>query len=242
MNAKKLKEAYTTGTPWQLMGSEEQLLELRGVISDALTLRGQGRWDNYVMEKTAEQLNNFLNDEFPNIRNKELAYILNLGISAELGQDTWVSGANVMKWVRMYSRHAERLAVIDEEEEERKKGGRLSNEEIAARNKAAFEDGFSKARDCYSKTRTIFGAAGLALPGWAAQIYQHYKDEGVITEPTAEEVEKATASAREAMINKGVLAWRYSSEVLKATLADWRDAFLLEDYFKKQNLEPGGSN
>lgn len=236
MNAKKLKEAYTTGTPWQLMGYEAQLLELRGVITDALTLRGQGRWDNYVMEKTAEQLNSFINDEFPNIRNKELAYILNLGISAELGQDTWVSGANIMKWVRMYSRHAERLAVIDEEEEERKANKRLTPEEIATRNKAAFEDSFCKARDCYSKTGTIFGASGLALPQWAAQIYQHYKAEDVIMEPTAEEWEKATAAARQAMIDNGLFAWKYKAEVLKVALDDWRDSFLLENYFKNNPI------
>lgn len=241
MNATKLKEAYTSGKPWKSLGYDDQLLELRAGITDAMLLRGQGRMDSYIMEKTAEQLNNFLNDEFPNIRNKELGYILNLGISGELGQDTWVSGANIMKWVRMYSRHAERLAVIDEEEAERKESNRLAPEEIYARNEAAFEEGLNKSREYFRQHGTIFGPGGLSLPQWAAQIYNHYKAVGLIPQPTTEQIEQAMGSARAAMAQRGTFTWKYPAEVLKQTLDDWRDSFLLEQYYE-QTLTAGRSN
>lgn len=232
MNAKKLKEAYLTGTPWQQMRIDYQILEIKAGITDAMILRGQGRMDNATMEKVADHLNDFINDEFPNLRNKEFGYILNLGISGELGQDTWISGAAVMKWVRMYYRHTERIAMIDKDEADRKTSNRLSPDEIAARNAAAFEESLNKAREYYAIHGTIFGPGGFSLPGWAAQIYNHYKQEGVIGEPTAEQVEAATESAREALTSNGLYAWKYPAEILKTSLADWRDAFLLENYYK----------
>lgn len=242
MNATKVREAYMTGKCWSDIHEDEQLLNLRAGISDAMLLRGQGRPDMSTLDIISKHVNGFLMDEYPFIRDKELGYILNLGISGELGQDTWVSGAAVMKWVRVYYRHAERIAVVDAEEKEQKESRRLTPEEVAQKNAEAFESALKQSWAFYRKHGTIFGEdkdkdgnvtmSGLQLPQWAAQVYNHYREEGKIPEPTRERVKEAEAKARAALINSGGHLWKYPVDILKQSRVDWRDSFLLEMYYE----------
>lgn len=231
-----------TGKCWSDIREDEQLLNLRAGISDAMLLRGQGRPDMSTLDIITKHVNGFLGDEYPYIRDKELGYILNLGISGELGQDTWVSGASVMKWVRVYYRHAERIAVVDAEEKEQKESRRLTSEEITQKNADAFESALKQSWAFYQKYGTIFGEetdkdgnvtmSGLQLPQWAAQVYNHYREAGRITEPTPDRVKEAEAKAQAALIKSGGYSWKYPADILKQSREDWRDSFLLEMYYE----------
>ena len=242
MNATKVREAYMTGKCWSDIREDEQLLNLRAGISDAMMLRGQGRPDMATLEIISKHVNGFLMDEYPFIRDKELGYILNLGISGELGQDTWVSGAAVMKWTRIYYRHAERIAVVDAEEKEQKESKRLTPEQVAQKNAEAFESALKQSWAFYQKHGTIFGderdkdgkiiMSGLHLPQWAASVYNHYRKESKIPEPTRERVKEAEAKAQEALTKTGGYSWQYPADIFKQTRADWRDSFLLEMYYE----------
>ena len=147
-----------------------------------------------------------------------------------------------MKWTRIYYRHAERIAVVDAEEKEQKESKRLTPEQIAQKNAEAFESALKQSWAFYQKHGTIFGEerdkdgkvvlSGLHLPGWAAQVYNHYREEGEIPEPTPERVKEAEAKAQAALVKSGGYSWKYPVDILKQSRADWRDSFLLEMYYE----------
>lgn len=242
MNAEKLREAYNTGTRWDMIDECQRMVELRHTYTNAVLMRGQSRIDAGTLDIICKNLNEFIKDEFPSIRDKEIGYILNLGISGELGQDTYVNGANFMKWMRTYYRNAERLAAVDAEEEERQAENKITRRERAQRNIEAFNNAVHRGFDFYKTHGTIFGedydekgnriAYGFNLPQWAAQVYQYYRALGKIPPPTKEQLAVAVERANATMVKNGNYSWKYPAEVLKITAADWRDSYLLEAFYE----------
>lgn len=241
MNASKVQDAYKTGTQWQNLTESERLVIIRQGMSNAMMMRGQGHMDAGTMETIAQNISAFILDEFPALRDKEFGYLLDLGISGELGQDTYVSGATAMKWVRMYYRHAERLLQVDAEEREQAEGRRLTPMQIAEKNAAAFDDAIHRSFEYYKTYDTIFGQVqdeqgnvvmrGFSCPQWAGQVYEHYRQLGKIPEPTEAQKNVALERADRALTENGLFVGKQSMEILRTSKTDWYHSYLLEQYF-----------
>lgn len=235
MNAVKLKESLATGVAVSSMNDEERKTLIKRVLTYGIVMRSQNRLDDTTFETVVNGLNDFLKEEFPNLRDKELDYVVRLGISGELGSnmETFVCGASLMRWVRMYYRHPERLAQIEAiRAEQRQKQHEEQKETDEERNARACNESVHQVFEYYRKYNTIFGERedmkGIKLPTWAGQIYDYYKTAGHIPEPTEVEARVAHARAERAM-ERGTIDGKKLT--VKATIEDWKKAYLLEQYF-----------
>lgn len=239
MNARKMNDAYTTGIRWDAMTASERQTAVKLLMSNAMIMKGQGRMDIGTMDTIVMNIDEFIASEYPGMKDKEFEYMLNLGISGELdSKETYVSGANVMRWVRAYYRNPERLALVDAEDKKKQEDAKRGID-VAEKNVAAFNDAMRRAIEFYQENGTIFGetrdkdgrvtARGFALVGWAAQVYQHFKALGQIPAPTEEELEAVKVEATNKTLEDRVVML-LGTEFMKSSNRDWIDALLLERY------------
>lgn len=229
MNEKSIRTAIETG---HTFGSYPDYFSLedqvRFAYNDALKLRGQGYPDAATSERCVSIISRTLYEDYPNLYDNEFPILLQAGVSGELGKDTWVSGATVLQWIRLYSRHQTRLVVIDEAHKEAK-SGRLTKEEIAERNEKAFHDGMERGRRSFAEHGTIFHPEGFAIPRWPAMIYEEFRRRGVIPEPGREQQDYAAAKAETHDREHPVKVSK--PEFMALHKADITKAYLLEAYF-----------
>lgn len=240
MNAKKMSDAYETGSRWDAMPPIERHQTIKMAMSNAMLMKGQGRMDLGTMDTIVANIDGFILSEYPGLRDKEMDYLLNLGISGELDKESYVSGANVMRWVRAYYLNPERLALVDAEDKAQREAEALSPMAIAQRNADAFEDAYKRALEYYRLHGTIFGedrnekgdviCRGLQLPQWAAQVYNHFHALGRIGEPTQQQIEQAKKEAADRVLEDRVVM-ALGQECIKITMQDWRDVILFEQHF-----------
>lgn len=237
MNGYKVKSAYTDGTEWSKMDNEKRMGTIRAGLAYGIMMRGQNKLDDAIMQDVTNGVNDYLLEEYPSLRDKEFAYIVALGISGELGQETFVCGASLMRWVRIYCKSAERLAQV---EEHRTQSNTASSEDEQERNAKVCYDAVHKAFEFFKKHHTIFGEErneqgelvmqGITLVRWAGQIYDYYKKAGNITEPSEADKRVAQTRAEKAVSAHGTKGVG-KRLVTDATFDDWYRAFLLEQYF-----------
>lgn len=231
MNEQSVRTAIETG---RAFGSYPDCFSLedqvRYAYNDALKLRGQGNQDAATEERCVKIIARTLYEDYPTLRDNELPIILQAGVSGELGsKETWVSGAMVLQWIRLYSRHQTRLGIIDDAHKE-KKAERLTKEEIAARNEKAYKDGLTRGRICYAENGTIFHKDGFAMAQWPAMIYDEFRRRGVIPAPNQEQINYAEAKA-ETHDREHPLKVRLEEESMKLHKEDVMKAYLLEAYY-----------
>ena len=231
MNEKTVRTAIETG---RAFGSYPDYFSLedqvRFAYNDALKLRGQGNQDAATEERCVKIIARTLYEDYPTLRDEELPIILQAGVSGELGgKETWVSGATVLQWIRLYSRHQTRLGIIDDAHKE-KKAERLTKEEVAARNEKAYKDGLTRGRICYAENGTIFHKDGFAMAQWPAMIYDEFRRRGVIPAPTKEQMNYAEAKA-ETHDREHPLKVRLEQESMRLHREDVIKAYLLEAYY-----------
>ncbi len=241
MNARKMNEAYNTGSRWDAMDVSERQTTIKIVVSSAMLLRGQGRMDIGTLETIVEKIDYYILSEYPGLRDKEFEYLLNLGISGELGQDTYVSGAMIMKWVRQFYHNPERLALVDAEDKREQDKNKPTPQAIAQKNVDALNEARRRSFEFYKENGTIFGekrnekgkivARGFNLPQWAAQVYNHFKALGEIPEPSTERLKKAAELAVQ-NVEDANAKLKLPAECLICSKFDWRDSILLEMYYE----------
>lgn len=239
MNAIKQKEALATGVAVSSMSDEERKSLIKRVLTYGIVMRSQNMLDEATFEVVANGFNDFLKEEFPNLRDKELDYVMRLGISGELGSsmETFVCGASLMRWVRMYYQHPERIAQI---EAIRTKQNEEQEETDEQRSAKACDEAVHRAFEFFKKHHTIFGEErneqgelvmqGITLVRWAGQIYDYYKKAGNIPEPSEADKRVAQTRAEKAVSARGTKGVG-KRLVTDATFDDWYRAFLLEQYF-----------
>lgn len=234
MNEATIREAIQNGSRFDSYRDPDQLQRVvRYEMNNALKLRGQGNMDAAAEETTVRKISEVLMRDYPNMTDAELKLVMEGGVSGELGRDTWVSGANIMQWLRQYSTHVSRLAVIDEEHQEERNSKRKTQAEIDELNRKACEGKLASATEYYRKHGTIFGKGkdtddAFHLPQFAAVVYDWHRERGVIPEPSEQEQIKALRYA-DMMLTKSVIMSSVTREVIHD---EWYKAHLLELYIK----------
>lgn len=214
--------------------SESQIEEvIRWKICDAMKLRGQANMDESMIVSMCRKMAEVLLRDYPSMTDKEFDIMLEAGISGELTpKETWVSGAMILQWMRLYYRHTSRISILDAQHEE-KKQSRLTNEEKEQRNEKAYKDSYEKGLHCYRQNGTIFHKEGFAMAQWPAMLYDEYRRRGVIGEPT-EDDRKYAAKKAEVHNLEHPLKFQLSAESMKIHREDIIKAYLLEAHYSDQ--------
>lgn len=232
MNENTIRRAIETGHSFGSYPEASQLeTQIKYAINDTLKLRGQPNMDAVTEDRVVKIIAKTLYEDYPSLTDNELPIILQAGASGELSRETWISGALILQWIRVYSRHQMRIGIVDEKHEE--KQSRQTKEEIDARNEMAYKDSFEKGYQSYVKNGTIFHKDGFALPQWPSIIYDEFRRRGVIPEPTEDERRYAE---RKASVYKAENRVKYflSYESMKLRESDIYKSFLLEAYYTRK--------
>ena len=209
---------------------------VRYAMNDALKLRGQAMSED-VLRASSRKVADVIARDYPSLTDKELELVMEAGVSGELGKDVWVSGASVLQWLRAYYRHASRLAVVEGRSRE-KASRKMSREEVELLNREAYAQRYASAMEYCREHGTIFDRSrvkdprAFALPHWAALVYRHHLEAGVIAAPTPNELSAAERRAEKEQEEKQyTLPVSLSAVLAQAEKDDLRDAFLLENHF-----------
>ena len=234
MNEQALKEAMQTGCEFGRFSSETLVEKtIRYSITEAQRVRGQGGGDESILSTAVSKVAEVILRDYPTLTDKEFTLILEAGISGEYGNDTWVSGAMILRWMRLYYRHPSRLKIIDELDEEQK-SYRMTKAELEEKNRAACENKLREVYAYYKETGDIFDEnevikdrdpRAFATPQFAAVVYNYYRAEGKIPQPEESRIQAANQYATEK-----VREARTQNEWVKSAMQDWRDAYLLREY------------
>ena len=224
-----MDEGYTVGSYPDHYSLETHV---RFCWNDVLKLRGQGNPDPATEERVLQIICKTLYEDYPNMYDTEIPLALSAGVSGELGKDTWVSGSQVLQWLRAYNSHRQRIKVLDERHEA-VRTYRMTAKERRARDEQAFKDGLQRGRESFLQHGTIFHADGFSLPQWARMVYDHYRAEGVIPEATDEDDMYADVKAEEYK-SREKHPLSYDVEALRLREEDIHRAFLLEAYYNQE--------
>ncbi len=240
MNAKKIEECYSRGTEWASLLESERHATLRYVISEALTMRGQGNMSEYNMNRVTQSLDRYIIDNYPKLRDKELELLINLGIGGELSRDTFVTGAAIMLWIRTFYGCPERTRVVDDDHDRMLERTRPNNGTVLSRNLEAYETKYRQAYEYYQEHWTIFDHTrdkdprAFSLPHWASMVYQVYLKRGEIATPTAAEIDAAMERAMQYVKEEQQQGWGWlTHDMIQTQIDDLRDAYLLENHYSK---------
>jgi hypothetical protein len=234
MNELTLRKAMQ-GYQFSSYTSESQIEDVvRWKICDAMKLRGQVNMDESILSTAVRKVAEVILRDYPSMTDKEFEIMLEAGISGELTpKETWVSGAMILQWMRLYYRHPSRLKIIDELDEEQK-SYRMTKAELEEKNRAACENKLREVYAYYKETGDIFDEnevikardpRAFATPQFAAVVYNYYRAEGKIPDPEESRIQAANQYATEK-----VLEARTQNEWVKSAMQDWRDAYLLREY------------
>ena len=244
MNELTLRKAMQ-GYQFSSYTSESQIEDvIRWKVCDAMKLRGQVNMDEGIVVAMCRKTAEVILRDYPSMTDKEFEIMLEAGISGELTpNDTWVSGAMILRWMRLYYRHPSRLKIIDELDEEQK-SYRMTKAELEEKNRAACENKLREVYAYYKENKDIFDEnevikardpRAFATPQFAAVVYNYYRAEGKIPQPEESRIQAANQYATEK-----VREARTQNEWVKSAMQDWRDAYLLREYLgdaiKKTNI------
>ena len=234
MNELTLRKAMQ-GYQFSSYTSESQIEDvIRWKVCDAMKLRGQVNMDESIVVAMCRKTAEVILRDYPSMTDKEFEIMLEAGISGELTpNDTWVSGAMILRRMRLYYRHPSRLKIIDELDEEQK-SYRMTKAELDEKNRAACENKLREVYAYYKETGDIFDEnevikardpRAFATPQFAAVVYNYYRAEGKIPQPEESRIQAANQYATEK-----VREARTQNEWVKSAMQDWRDAYLLREY------------
>ena len=232
MNEQTIRNAIETGYTFGSYPDSNSLEnQVRFAYNDAMKLRGQASQDPATEERSVKTIAKTLFDEYPSLTDNELPIIMQAGVSGELGKECWVSGASVLQWIRLYSRHQIRLNIVDDRHDERHQV-RLTKEEVNARNEQSWNDGYERGKACCEKNGTIFHKDGFAMPQWPAMIYDEFCRRGIISDPTPEQSSYAQAQAK-VHNQQHPLKFQLEEEGVQLHYDDIFKAYLLEAHYKQ---------
>lgn len=234
MNELTLRKAMQ-GYQFSSYTSESQIEDvIRWKVCDAMKLRGQVNMDESILSTAVRKVAEVILRDYPSMTDKEFEIMLEAGISGELTpKETWVSGAMILQWMRLYYRHPLRLKIIDELDEEQK-SYRMTKAELEEKNRAACENKLREVYAYYKESGDIFDEnevikardpRAFATPQFAAVVYNYYRAEGKIPVPEESRIQAANQYATEK-----VREARTQNEWVKSAMQDWRDAYLLREY------------
>lgn len=235
MNEQTIINAIETGCRFDSYPSDGAIeTMLRWKINDAMRLKGQSGMDEAMAMTICRKVTEVILRDYPSLTDKEFELILEAGVSGEFGKETWVNGANILLWIKTYTRDNSRrnaLAELDKPEDKSRK----SKAEIDELNKRAVEGKIATASAYYKAKGTIFGddPAAFHLPQFAAVCYDYLRERGDISEPTPEQIAEADDYAEEKIITSHT-----RREYIPAARDDWKKSKLLEQYI--QTLCRGG--
>ncbi len=234
MNELTLRKAMQ-GYQFSSYTSESQIEDvIRWKVCDAMKLRGQVNMDEGIVVAMCRKTAEVILRDYPSMTDKEFELMLEAGISGELTpKETWVSGAMILQWMRLYYRHPSRLKIIDELDEEQKSYS-MTEAELEEKNRAACENKLREVYAYYKEIGDIFDdneaikdrdPRAFATPQFAAVVYNYYRAEGKIPDPEESRIQAANQYATEKVVEA-----RTQNEWVKSAMQDWRDAYLLREY------------
>lgn len=249
MNQQSIKAAIETGKQFGQYDSKSQIEQVvRWKVTDAMKLRGQVGGDEGMMQTSCRRITDVIIRDYPTLTDKEFDILLEAGVSGEFSKDTWVSGAVILQWLRQYNRHALRIAIIDEQDNaDKETKHRRTKADIEAMNNAACKEKARSAFEYYKQHGTIFGnekmpedlkederaayfadkARSFHLPQFAAIVWEWIKAQGGVAEPSEERMLEANRFADDKIASANT-----RKEYVPAAHDDWRDSYLLEQYYK----------
>ena len=191
MNDATIRTAMMEGSKFRDYTSREQIeIVVNWRISEALKMRGQSGMDNDLLRTMVNNISAVLMRDYGSMTDKEFELVLEMGISGEFGRETWVSGAGILQWMRLYySKNSTRLAVLEEQSEMGQKKKKLTKAEIAQLNQEAYEKKVKAAFAYFKECGTIWSKSEdpraskmeqsderpFHLPQWAAMVYNEYR-------------------------------------------------------------------
>lgn len=230
MNENAIRDAMTTGYKFSTYSTENQIRDVvRWKINDAIRLRGQGGMDSSMEETTVSKVTEVIMRDYLSMTDKEFGLVLEMGVSGEFGRDTWVNGGMILQWLRSYKTNAQHVAIIDEQDEEARSKHRLTKGEIDELNEQAYDDSIHSGYEFFKEHGTIFGDDERAfhMPQWASMVYRHYREKGIIPEPTAQRELEANQYA-----DRKVVEYSTKKVYIPAAHEDWIDSYLLKKYYE----------
>lgn len=232
MNELSIKNAITTGTRFDNYASESGIEQvIRYKVIDAMKLRGQSGSDEAMLQTICRKTTEIILRDYPALTDKEFDILLEAGVSGEFGKETWVSGAIILQWLRLYNRHASRLAIVDEQEDENKQQRqRKTKAEIDELNDKTCREKARSAFEYYKQNGTIFAGAdsrGFHLPQFAAIVYEWIRTHGYVPEPTTTQINAAREYASNQIARNNT-----RREYIPAAYEDYVNSYLLEEYYK----------
>lgn len=243
MNDETIRTAILEGSKFNTYLNREQIENVvYWKISDALKMRGQSNMDADLMRTMVTNIATVLMRDYGSMTDKEFELILEMGISGELGRETWVSGAGILQWMRLYySKNSTRIAVLEEQNEAGQKKKKLTKAEIEQKNKEAFETKVKASFAYFKECGTIWSKRedsraskmeqsddrAFHLPQWAAMVYNEYRKQRRIPAPTEIQLQKANEFA-----NRKIQEHMVQRDLISSSMEDWRDACLLELHFE----------
>lgn len=235
MNEKTISEAMQNGQAFITFSSQSEIEnKIRYKIFDAMKLRGQSGVDDSTMQAIIRKASDVIIRDYPSMTDIEFDIMLEAGISGELTpKETWVTGASILQWMRLYNRHQSRLNVVDEQHEEKTSARRKTQAEIEELNEKACNDKIHEAYEFYKTSGDIFDDVNhdpraFATPQFASVVYEWYRNKGLIPEPTEQQLQQADIYASNKIAERNA---RTKREYLPAARQDWFNSHLLALYF-----------
>lgn len=240
MNEQSIKEALSLGCPFCNYESESQIeTTIRWYVQGAMKMRGQNGADEDMMYTICRKVTDTILRDYPSMTDKEFEIMLDAGVSGEFTKDTWVSGAMILQWLRLYNQHQTRLTVIDEKDKEERTINRKTKAEIDELNKEAIEGKVKTAIEFYRKYGTIFYLGddmrvknedrelAFHIPHFAAIAYDWFREQNRIPNPDDNQISDANKYADDMIAKKGT-----RKEFVESVHEDWYKSRLLESHIK----------
>jgi len=240
MNEQSIKEALSLGCPFCQYESEGQIeTTIRWYVQGAMKMRGQNGADEDMMYTICRKVMDTILRDYPNMTDKEFEIMLDAGVSGEFGKDTWVSGAIILQWLRLYNQHQTRLTVIDEKDKEERSINRMTKAEKEELNREACESKVRTAIEFFQKYGTIFYLGddkrvksedwhlAFHIPQFAAVTYDWFVEQGRIPEPDESQKTEATKYAEDMIAKKNT-----RTEYVESAREDWYKSKLLEIHIR----------
>ena len=231
MNEQTIKDAIATGTRFGDYNSESAIEQvIRWKVCDAGKLRGQQLNEDSILQTSCRKITDVILRDYPTLTDKEFEILLEAGVSGEFGKETWVSGAIILQWMRIYNRHPSRLAIVDEQEDAKKEQKhRKTQAEIDALNDQTCREKARSAFEYYKEHGTIFAdadARGFHLPQFAAIVFEWIKTHADVKQPSKTQLLAANEYADNMIAKRNT-----RREYIPAAHADWVQCYLLEQYY-----------
>lgn len=226
MNIESIKIALESMAVGKLR-IDAKLKEVERLIIYAYDMKGQQHLSKDKMEIAVTTIEGKLSSEYNYLTLGELQIIVDAGLAGELTSSTIVNPANILGWIAVYVKCAERAdalkAVIAKRNASTQKFiGNLTSAEVAERNAEDEANEPGRAYQRYLKD----GRSDFHLAGYTAHLYDALRKRGYMQTISQDSLKTAQENAKKAM----------AKDLSKSALERFANCATTEETYIKQEL------